>query len=274
MTFDWYARYHRDALDGMLSLTLEERGAYNTLLDLIYSRGQPIPDDGRWLAGWMGCSLRKWNTIRAGLIFRGKIHALSFNGVDCLMNARAADELLAADYRRRKLSENGAKGGRKPAQTRQEVNENNGVSEAPPKHIDIDRTLQCEEAIASLSSADDAALPRTYPEPFEIAWKAYPHIRGRSSKRKALGVWRRIPAAVRDRLPAAVNRYAREGREPKQDCGAPAMERWLKDGRFEDWLTPERPSEPPTPQQIAWRHQHFRDTGEWRPEWGEREQAA
>lgn len=101
----------------MLQLTLEERGAYNTLLDLIYSRGGPVPDDDRWLAGWMGVSLRRWKTLRAALIVKGKVFALNVNGVDCLMNERAADELASTAERRRNLAESGAKGGRKRAET-------------------------------------------------------------------------------------------------------------------------------------------------------------
>lgn len=95
-----------------------------------------------------------------------------------------------------------------------------------------------EEADASLSSADDER-PAKYPEPFEAIWKAYPHVKGRSSKPKSLGYWRRIPMATRNRLPSAVDRYARDGREPKQDCGAPGMERWLRDERYLDWLEDE-----------------------------------
>ena len=37
-TLKWYKRDPDAALSGMFELTLEERGAYNTILDLIYSR--------------------------------------------------------------------------------------------------------------------------------------------------------------------------------------------------------------------------------------------
>jgi hypothetical protein len=77
-----------------------------------------------------------------------------------------------------------------------------------------------------------------YPPEFEAAWKAYPHVKGRSSKRKAHAIWRRISTGRKALLLTAVERYAREGREPKQDCGAPAMERWLRDERYLDWMQP------------------------------------
>lgn len=98
-----------------------------------------------------------------------------------------------------------------------------------------------EDADASLSSADDEKPE--YPEAFEACWKAYPHLKGRSSKRKSFGYWRRIPAARRASLPAAIARYARDGREPREDCGAPAMDRWLRDERYLDWLNEAAPPE-------------------------------
>jgi Uncharacterized protein conserved in bacteria len=55
----------------MRHLTLEQRGAYDTLLDLIYERGGPVPDDDRWLSGWMGVSPRRWRQIRQELFGPG-----------------------------------------------------------------------------------------------------------------------------------------------------------------------------------------------------------
>lgn len=126
-----------------------------------------------------------------------------------------------------------------------------------------------KEADASVAKA--ATKPDEYPPAFDAPWRAYPHVRGRSSKPKALTAWRRLSASDRDALPAAVARYAKEGREPHQDCGAPAMERWLAARRFEDWLPG---SDPPrielTPEVLARRQRHLQDTGEWREAWGDR----
>ena len=248
--FGWHPREHRAALDGMLMLTLEERGAYNTALDLIYDRGGPIPDDARWLAGWMGCSLRRWAQLRATLIVKGKLYALSLNGVASLMNQRAASEIENQAKLQRNLSESGAKGGRKRAENEAKAKENNGPAqaplEAPPKLKTETKTVE-EDANASLSSADDdAPRSRSVPEPFELAWKAYPHVKGRSSKTKSLACWRRLPASVRDQLTPAIGRYAKAGREPNSDCGAPAMERWLRDDRYLDWLDGPEASKPPS----------------------------
>jgi uncharacterized protein YdaU (DUF1376 family) len=142
MSFGWHPREHRKALDGMLMLTLEERGAYNTCLDLIYDREGPIPDDPRWLSGWMGVSARKWSMIRASLIVKGKLFEIIVNGLPSLMNQRAAIELENQAKLSRKLRENGAKGGRKVAEKAPNPKENNGEAQAlgsaPLKLIDKD----------------------------------------------------------------------------------------------------------------------------------------
>ena len=87
---------------------------------------------------------------------------------------------------------------------------------------------------------------------FEACWKAYPHVKGRSSKRKARLEWPKIGVAIRRVLPAAIRRYAVEGREPNAECGAPAFERWLRDDRYLDWLPVAAvQTTPPTPQEQA-----------------------
>lgn len=123
----WHRRYHSDALAGMLSLTLEERGAYQTVLDLIYDRGGPIADNERLLAGYMNCSIRKWRALRASLIEQGKLVASEGR----LTNPRAEKQLENDAKTARKLAENGAKGGRKRAENLKKGNENNGSALAP-----------------------------------------------------------------------------------------------------------------------------------------------
>jgi hypothetical protein len=69
----FHKRFHSDALAGFMSLSLEERGAYQTLLDMIYDRGGPVLDNERLLAGYMQCSIRKWRVLRRALLDKGKI---------------------------------------------------------------------------------------------------------------------------------------------------------------------------------------------------------
>ena len=109
---------------------------------------------------------------------------------------------------------------------------------------------------------------------FEEAWKAYPHVRGRSSKAKALAEWRKLPPLTQAGLAAACRRYGEDGREPKADCGAPAMERWLKAGRFEDWLTTGSTgaSPPATEERSPWpmRLRRWAEDRYWDADWGPR----
>lgn len=117
----WHRRYHSDALAGMLSLTLEERGAYQTVLDLIYDRGGAVHDNDRLLAGYMGCSLRKWKALRESLLAKGKLTATD----GFLSNSRAEKEIENTLKTARKHAENGAKGGRNKAENLKNVKENN-----------------------------------------------------------------------------------------------------------------------------------------------------
>lgn len=88
----WYKRDPDAALGGMMALTLEERGAYNTVLDLIYSRADELPDDDRFIAGWCNCDVRVWRRIKARLIGLGKLRVE--NGM--LRNFRATSGVTEA----------------------------------------------------------------------------------------------------------------------------------------------------------------------------------
>lgn len=68
--------YKRDpdrALAGMAELTLKQRGAYNSLLDLLYSRDGAVPDDDARVSRMISCHWREWATTKAELIAMGKV---------------------------------------------------------------------------------------------------------------------------------------------------------------------------------------------------------
>ena len=136
----WYKRYGGDFVLGTMSLTLEEKGAYSLCLDLIYDRGAPIPDDGRWLAGICGVSVRKWTALRSRLIELGKLIAKD----GFLTNARADRELAEATAYAQTASERGSRGAqkrvenaskvnRKPAEIEDDTNDFNEVGQAIQK---------------------------------------------------------------------------------------------------------------------------------------------
>lgn len=130
MTRPWYRRFPDNFIAGTAGLTLEEKGAYSLVLDLMYVRGGPIPDEPRYIAGVCNCSVRKWNAIRERLIAVGKITVVD----GCLTNARAEKELENAAKDARELAENGAKGGNKTAENRRAPNKNKPLGAAPVQH--------------------------------------------------------------------------------------------------------------------------------------------
>lgn len=83
-----------------------------------------------------------------------------------------------------------------------------------------------------------ARKPETASEAFLAAWAAFPDTgRLRSSKRVAWPQWLATLADVdEETLMLAVQRYAREDKDHRKECGAPAFDRWLKWGRWEHWL--------------------------------------
>ncbi len=99
----WHKRDHRAALTGMMELTLEERGAYNTILDLIYCHDGALLDDERFIAGWLRVDVRRWRRIRNTLLAAGKLYQCGPN----LRNERADREVDAAQHRVRSAADAG-----------------------------------------------------------------------------------------------------------------------------------------------------------------------
>jgi uncharacterized protein YdaU (DUF1376 family) len=85
----WYKRDPVAALEGMSNLTLEERGAYNTVLDLIYARDGKVDDDDRFIAGWLRCDVRVWRRIKSKLLELKKIYVVDGS----IHNPRADEEV-------------------------------------------------------------------------------------------------------------------------------------------------------------------------------------
>ena len=107
MSMTWHKRYHLDALEGMRGLTLEQRGAYTTILDLLYLRGGSLPDDPMFISGWLGVFPKTWNRIRKCLIEDGKLIA----GNGQLTNRRATKEVQLLKARSVENKTNGRFGG-------------------------------------------------------------------------------------------------------------------------------------------------------------------
>lgn len=117
----WHKRYHSDALTGYQSLTLEERGAYTTILDLLYDRGDALNLTDRLLAGHLNSSVRKARTIVNSLIAKGKLRRLEDGR---LTNSRFEKEKIISAKTPRKRAENEPKTKDKPDETAEKTKEN------------------------------------------------------------------------------------------------------------------------------------------------------
>jgi uncharacterized protein YdaU (DUF1376 family) len=91
-TLKWYKRDPRAALIGMMGLTLEECGAYNKLLDLIYIHDGAVADDANYLCRTLNCTPRTWKRIKTRLLDTGKIYIHNSQ----IRNERADDEVVKA----------------------------------------------------------------------------------------------------------------------------------------------------------------------------------
>ncbi len=89
----WYKRDPAAALEGMIGLTLEERGAYNTLIDLIYARAPHGSVDDHLVSKALAIRKQKWLRLKQQLIHKGKVHETE----DGKLTANRADkEILTA----------------------------------------------------------------------------------------------------------------------------------------------------------------------------------
>lgn len=109
----YHFRYHDDALRGYAKLTLEQRGAYTTLLDLMYSEHGFLEDNERLLAAEMMVSTRKYRSLRDALLKLGKLY-VPHPGY--LSNRRVDEEIERRTKRSMQAKENGKIGGQTKAE--------------------------------------------------------------------------------------------------------------------------------------------------------------
>lgn len=177
MTRPWYRRFPDNFIAGTVGLTLEEKGAYSLVLDLMYVRGGPVPDEPRYIAGVCNCSVRKWNAIRAKLISLGKIHAID----GYLTNDRAEKEIENALKSSEERAESGAKGGNKTAEKRDVDNKNKRLVAATLKHTratQYQHQLKKEGNLVLEGKEDESVRLDRYAD--EILFKACEAVTGQT----------------------------------------------------------------------------------------------
>jgi len=133
----YYKAYPRDFIEGTIGMSFELKGAYRLVLDLIYMQGGELPDDARYISGLLGCSIRKWNSMREQLVALGKIQVSGAS----LTNYRAVSELQNLAKIQDKQREN-ASGPRK----------NNDLAKPPLNHTEPEPEPEKEENKNSSSS--------------------------------------------------------------------------------------------------------------------------
>jgi hypothetical protein len=70
----WYKHDPNAALAGMIGLTVEERGAYYTLIDLLYARAPHNDVTDQLVVKALGVRPQMWQRLKASLIAKGKVH--------------------------------------------------------------------------------------------------------------------------------------------------------------------------------------------------------
>ncbi|WP_443750094.1 helix-turn-helix domain-containing protein [Asticcacaulis solisilvae] len=110
-----------------------------------------------------------------------------------------------------------------------------------------------------------------YPESFEIAWKAYPHFRGRSDKAKSYTAYARLGGEEQMSLSRAIDAF-RTTPTVSNEGGryVKAFERWIGSGQWRDFVP--AATVPTQPEAIDWafRMAIFRKQGTWLSAWGEK----
>lgn len=237
---NFYRRDPNKALSGMIGLSLEERGVYNTVLDMLYQTWRPLEDDRRYIANWCGCAVQKLNPIINRLLERGRLITFEEGG-----RTYISDEAFETERK-------AVKGGAGTRSGRAQVGEKSGEVEGKSAGVGRNSPLlnhqsEQKQSVEALEKTREdkkdanASSVRSVPDDvFVIAWKAYPALgRSRSkSQAKTKPIWRTAANAAggEDRLLAALRRYLAEDQTHRGECGPPAFDRWLRDGRWEHWL--------------------------------------
>ncbi|GAA5540431.1 DUF1376 domain-containing protein [Brucella sp. NBRC 113783] len=136
----YYKAYPRDFIEGTIGMSFELKAAYRLVLDLIYMQGGNLPDDARYISGLLGCTIRKWNSLRSELVTLGKIEITG----EFLTNKRAVIELETTKKLTEKLSEN-----------RSRPNKNKGLESQKRYHTDTDTTSSLRSDVSERAKKQD-----------------------------------------------------------------------------------------------------------------------
>lgn len=192
MSDEWYKRDIRAAIRGMTSLTLEERGAYNTIIDHQYLMGRGLADNDAYLAGLMGCDVRVWKRVKKQLLDKGRI-VISGGLIE---DVRASCTIATRQVKRSQPTA-------RPdtlSKSTSSVSETNNLETASSSK-DAPREEEKREEVLGLTPESRARGPDTFP----AFWARYPNKTG---KPKAQAAYRSaLNRATADEIAAGLERY-------------------------------------------------------------------
>lgn len=236
--------YRRDpgaSLAGMSSLSLEERGVYNTVIDLLYLTWRPLEDDRGYIAGHCRCAVQKLNPILNRLVEKGKLILFEEGGRPYISNQKFEDE--RTDVKGETDTRSGRKVTEKSAGVREKSGEVEEKSASVEKNVSLlgvvieekqpvtalDKT-RVDKSRQSLSYERDHARTRS---DFAIFWDAYPRKKGKGAAQQAYAaaIKRMSGSDPPVQLLAALERVKPTWREPKF---IPHPATWLNQSRWED----------------------------------------
>lgn len=219
----YFKFYHQDWIAGTSDLSMAERGAYITLVAIMYDIGGPVVRDDARLAKRCGTSVANFRTALNGLLATGKI--VEKDGY--LTNDRVQKEL--ADYMQtRSVASQNAKS--RWDKVKQNQSSKNATASNPQCENDA---IQKSEVRNNNNTADDGLAAFA-----EWAWKTIPK-RQSDSRSDFL---KRLPMAVKEvgegKLRAAIEAYrAYHDALPERDKGfVDGASKWLNQKKWEnDW---------------------------------------
>lgn len=265
---NFYRRGPSKALSGMIGLSLEERGVYNTIIDLLYSTWRPLEDNRAYIAGWCGCAVQKVNPIINRLIEKGRLITFTEGARTFLSDEAFEAERTAVKgpgktrSGRGEVREKSAGVGEKSAGVEQNHrlldtdNEQNQSVEALDKRREEKKEAKASSvgpaspsptvALFDLEDTTPPDKPKAEPwdrdADFAALWiGATPTMRKRAkSKGKVWPQWRaaRAKADGGAAIVEALARY-RAGDPDVGRTGGPGLHLWLQDGTWELWLEPD-----------------------------------
>jgi hypothetical protein len=232
----WYKRDPAAALEGMIGLTAEERGYYNTLLDLLYARAPRGEVTDLLVVKAMGERPQVWRRVKAALIAKGKVHDVEGK----LTANRVETEVKQASYlidkmtvlaNKRWKNKKVVDAGTHMTTTTTTRSKNKSPSDSPPIS---DQGLFPD----SPRNARASVRKNPYPKEFEEFYAHYPlHV----GKDAALKAWERVTEqgkATKDELIAGADRYRDDPNRDPSYTKHPAT--WLNAGCHNDGPLPVR----------------------------------